>query len=218
MKRRVYSWLMAVCMLVLAIAPAAVVTAEEDLYFPEIELEMGTGEETRGDGDELGNLNDANMGVIGSLTQKDWAAAAAAVRKNGAWRDDLVHVAESQIGYAETSNGLTIYHDDKTKEQEAWTALFVNWVADQADLTTKQFPRGNTYAALRSAMDKVHALKKISRTAYPAAGDLLMIDNGAQKLVGIVSYVSNGYATVIHGDDHGKVTRSTVQLMTSSVR
>ena len=53
MKRRVYSWLMAVCMLVLAIAPAAVVTAEEDLYFPEIELEMGTGEETRGDGAEM---------------------------------------------------------------------------------------------------------------------------------------------------------------------
>ena len=217
MKRRVFSWLMALCMLVLAIAPTGVVLAEEELFFPEIELEVGKkDEETRGEGDELDNLNNANQGAIGSLAQKDWAAAAAAVRKTGDWRDDLVHVAESQVGYAEASNGLTIYHGEKS--QEDWTALFVNWVADQADLTTKQFPRGNTYAALRSAMDKVHALKKISRTAYPTSGDLLMIDTGSQKLVGIVVYVSNGYATVIHGDDNGKVTRATVQLMTSTVR
>ncbi|MBE5809956.1 MAG: hypothetical protein E7318_03370 [Clostridiales bacterium] len=216
MKRRVVSWLMAVCMLVLAMAPTGIVLAE-DLYFPEIELEVGKkDEETRGEGDELDNLNNANQGAIGSLAQKDWAAAAAAVSKTGDWRDDLVHMAESQVGYAEASDGMTIYHDEKA--QEDWTALFVNWAADQAGLTAKQFPRGNSYAALRSAMDKVHALKKISRTAYPTSGDLLMIDTGSQQLVGIVVYVSNGYATVIHGDDNGKVTRSTVQLMTSSVR
>ena len=102
MKRRVFSWLMALCMLVLAIAPTGVVLAEEELFFPEIELEVGKkDEETRGEGDELDKLNNTNQGAIGSLAQKDWAAAAAAVLKSGDWRDDLVHVAESQVGYAE---------------------------------------------------------------------------------------------------------------------
>ena len=216
MKRRMISWLMAVCMLVLAMAPAAIVTAEE-LTFPEIELEMGQNEETRGE-DELGGLNNANLGGIGSLTQKDWAAMAAAIKRTGAWREDMVNIARTQIGYAQPSSGLTMYHIEKTEKIEDWTALFVNWVADQAGLTTKQFPRGDEYATLRTAMDKVHALKKISRTAYPTAGDLLLIDDGTHKLVGIVEYVANGYANVIHGDDHGKVTRTSHQLMTSSVK
>ena len=216
MKRRMISWLMALCMLVLAVAPTGVVVAEE-LYFPEIELEVGKNEETRGE-DELGSLNNSNLGGIGALTQKDWAAAAKTIRLTGAWREDIVNIARTQIGYSENSNGLTIYHDEKAEEATDWTALFVNWVADQAGLTTKQFPHANEYASLRSAMDKVHALKKISRTAYPTAGDLLLIDDGSHKLVGIVEYVSNGYANVIHGDDHGKVTRSNWQLMTSSVR
>lgn len=217
MKRRMISWLMAVCMLVLAIAPAGVVSAEE-LYFPEIELEVGKGEETRGEGDELGSLNNSNLGGIGALTQKDWAAAAASIQMTGAWREDIVNIARTQIGYSENSDGLTIYHDEDAEEPTDWTALFVNWVADQAGLNTKKFPRGNDYASLRTAMDKVHALKKISRTAYPTAGDLLLIDDGSHKLVGIVEYVANGYANVIHGDDHGKVTRTNHQLMTSSVK
>lgn len=210
MKRRIISWLTAVCIMVPAMAPAVAV-AESELEFPEIELELGTNDETRSEGDELGNLNDENAAIMESLGKKDWAALAAAAYKTGDWREDLVAVAESQIGYSEDSAGLTIY-DARTKEdREAveWTAMFISWVAEKAGLTKKQFPRSESYQDMRRQMNKLHALKKISRADYPVSGDLAIIEVKGQKLIGVIAYVANGYATIIHGDDNGKVTRTT---------
>ncbi len=224
MKQRVLSCLMALCLLLTAVAPGLVVWAEENnaLEFPEIELELSTKpEEPRSDEeDELGQINSGNAAAMESLGKTDWQARADKVVRTGDWREDLVHLAESQVGYQEDSHGHTIYGgDDEEDAQPAdWTSLFINWLADQADLTSRQFPRGESYKDLRKKMDRAGALKKISRANYPVSGDIAFIENGDQKLVAVIVYVANGYATVIHGDDQGRVTRVTYQVDTSAFR
>lgn len=218
MKRRVLSYLLAACMVTLAVVPAAVWAEEADLYFPPvIDMELGSKEETRSeDATELDKINSDNAASMGSLSKTDWNAKANAAPRTGDWRDDLVALAESQVGYQEGSDGLTIYDQrpEKEKEPVEWTALFISWIADKAGLSKRDFPRGESYEALRQSMNKVHALKKISRANYPNYGDLAMIQTEDAQLVGVIIYVSNGYASVIHGDDNGKVTRSTWQVGT----
>ena len=209
MKRRWLSCLLAVCLLAAALPVSA---GAEMLDFPEIELEMTPNEETRGEGDELDKINKENSGLLESLGKTDWYAAADKALRTGDWREDLVAVAESQIGYQENAQGLTIYDARPAEEQQepvAWTALFINWVAEKAGLSKKEFPRGEDYKALRKALDKVDAVVKISRANYPVSGDIAFIEKDGQQLVGIITYVANGYATIIHGDDNGRVTRCT---------
>lgn len=219
MKRRWLSCLLAACLLTLAVMPVS--AHAEELDFPEIELELGTKEETRGEGDDLDKVNNENTGLLESLGKKDWNAAANKVVKTGDWREDLVAVAESQIGYQQDSAGLTIYDVRPVEEQTEpveWTALFINWVAEKAGLSKKEFPRGEDYKALRKAMDKVHALKQISRANYPVSGDVAFIEKDGQQLVGVITYVANGYATIIHGDDNGRVTRNTYLVDTKEFK
>ena len=206
MKRRIVATLLAMSLLV-AMAPATAIGEEElELSFSANELVQNKTENT--DGSVLDNVTNQNAAIMEALGQKDWNALAEAVKLTGDWRDDLVNVAESQVGYAETSDGMTIY-TTWAEEEEAveWTALFVSWVAEKAGLSSREFPRGNSYDKLRSAMNKVKAVKKITRNAYPTAGDLAFIEHEGQKLVGIVTYVSNGYASMILGDMNGRVVK-----------
>lgn len=215
MKRRMMSLLAAAMMLTTAIVPASYAFAEEDLV-----LSVPGNEQVMDKTDEesvLDEMNSANESILGALGKKDWEALAKSVEKTGDWREDLVAIAQSQVGYTEESDGTTIYADWAGYENGAnWTALFVNWVANKAGLTTKQFPSGDSYASLVNAMRKVNAVKTISRSNYPVSGDLALIKANGQELVAFVVYVSNGYASVIHGDDQGAVTRVTYRVSSSN--
>lgn len=206
MKRRIVAMLLS---LILALMPVAGTMAEEEeLFFSGNDLTQDKAENHGGSA--LDNEKDQSASILESLGQKDWDALADAVKLSGDWRDDLVAVAQSQVGYAEESNGMTVYTQAAGKKAGAdWTALFINWVAEKADLSSREFPRGDSYKALRSAMNKVKAVKTISRSSYPTAGDLAFIESGSTKLVGIVTYVSNGYASIIAGDVNGRVVKDT---------
>ena len=63
----------------------------------------------------------------------DWAAKAASVKLTGKWRDDLVAIAQTQLGYTE-EDGVSLYGEWNGTPDADWTALFINWVATQAGL------------------------------------------------------------------------------------
>lgn len=215
MKRRMMSLLAAVVLLATAGAPVTVVWAEEELSLSVSENEMVLDKDNEKSDAEniLDQMNNANESILGALGKKDWEKLAKSVEKTGDWREDLVAVAQSQVGYKESSNGTTIYTKwAGYEDSRAWTALFVNWVAAQAGLSTKEFPSAGSYDGLVSAMKNVGAVKGISRSTYPTAGDLALIEADGQKLAAIVVYVSNCFASVIHGDDKGEVTRTTYKV------
>lgn len=215
MIRRVLALLLTAGLLMAMIPMGAL--AEDELFFspndPVQERDENDEEKS-----ELDKLKDMNAAIMEALGKKDWEALAKKVSLTGDWRTDLVKLAESQLGYQEEKDGMTLYTRWAGLEKEAeekkieWTALFVNWVADQIGLDKKEFPQGTTYKALRSRMNDLGALKKISRSSYPVSGDLALIEVGGKKLVGIVVYVGNDYASVIHGGDNGRVTKESYQV------
>lgn len=204
--KRVLAFLLAACM---AILPTVSIVAEDEeieVFISESELILGRDDASEGDSD-LDNLNNANASIVEQLGKKDWTALAAEAKKKGDWREDIVSVAQTQVGFVQEKNGMTIYTAwAEYEEAQDWTTLFVNWVAVQAGLTEKQFPHMDTYQAFTQRMKKLGALKDITRASYPMSGDLALIEKDGQQLVGVVVYVSNGVASVIIGDDNGAVT------------
>lgn len=211
MKHKLISLLMALCLLMLLSGG----TYAEDLSLPDNKLEMGSAPAGTTGGSLSDVVLDANASLIGSLGKKDWEAKAAAVKRTGNWRKDLVAVAQSQIGYQQPSDGKTLYAlwAGYEKPVEEWNPLFINWVVSQASLTRTQIPQIKGYEDIRKQMDKLHALKKVSRSSYPASGDLALMVVDGQKLVGIVDYINNGYATVILGDNKGRITKETYPVI-----
>lgn len=208
MKRKVMALLTAALLLAGTVLPVNGVWAEEEL-----ELTVSGGEQVQTKGDDLSDLLDQiinnNASIMGSLGQTDWNAVADSVVKTGKWRDDLVAVAQTQEGYRAEANGDTIY--TQWAEQPAgtaWDAMFVSWAAEKAGLTEKQFPRGNSFDELKAAMKKVGAVKEISRANYPNTGDVALLKVQDAEIAGVVAYVSNGYAAVIHARN-GEVVRET---------
>ncbi len=179
-----------------------VVYEEEDLIFKENDPAVSKDHEA---GSELDKINDANASAVGSLGKKDWLALAKKARRTGLWRDDMVSVAISQVGYAQEKDGTTLYG----QHADGWTALFIAWLADQAGVPEAHFPRESSYSDMCARLEKMGAVKKITRTTYPVNGDLALIEAQSRQLLGVVAYVSDGYAAVIHGDDNGRVTRTT---------
>ena len=209
MIRRVLAILLAVCLL--AAMPFVASAEDEELVFTPNDQVQEKGDEDKSEMDELKDLSSS---IIESLGKKDWDALANKVKLKDDWREDLVNVAESQIGYQQEKDGMTLYTRWAGKEEpvEDWTAYFINWVADKAGLKKADFPRYWSYSSLRSKMDGIKAVRSISRADYPVSGDLALIEKDGQKLVGFVVYVSNDYASVIHGDDNGRVAKETYRV------
>lgn len=209
MIRRVLTMLLTVGML-LTMLPAAAL-ADEELSFSPKDPVQQKGEEDKSDFDHFKDLSASIMEALGN---KDWDALAEKVKMTGDWREDLVNLAQSQIGYEQEKDGMTLYTRWAGMDEvvEDWSAYFINWVADKIGLKEKVFPLGWSYKSLRSKMDGMLALKKISRSSYPASGDLALIEVKGQKLVGIVVYISNDWASVIHGDDNGRVTKENYKV------
>lgn len=211
MKRRVISMLAALTLLATASAPCALVYAEGD-----VELTVSTEGtlQNKGDGEngDLDSILDANASVMGALGSTTWTVRAESVQKTGKWRDDLIAVAQSQVGYAQSADGTSLYGEWLGEPSAAWDAAFVSWVADQAGLTEKQFPHAATYDEMVEKLTKWNAVKKITRANYPNPGDIALLSVGGESRMGIVAYVSGGYAAVICGNDAGAVTRATYQI------
>lgn len=163
--------------------------------------------------DEMALAKMQSADVITTLGQKDWAALAAEVVLSGDWRSDLVHMAQSQVGYQASPDGTTRYAQDMGLDGEGeWSAVFVSWAAEMIGLSDSDFPRCATRDSLFDAMDSLQAVKPITRHSYPTYGDLALLNVDGQQRAGIVEMVDEGYASIIHGDDHGKVTRVTYRV------
>lgn len=204
--------------MVLAVMPALQITAEEmEMEFVKTPDEIVIDRSDKTDEENtLEDVKDVSESLLEMLGKKEWTELAESVRKTGDWREDIVSVAKTQVGYTQAEDGMTFYTVwAELKEPQPWTALFISWVAMQTGIPEEVFPRLETYDAFIQHMTDIRAYKQITRSNYPVPGDLALIrkdiiqENG-EKLpvmhIGVVAYVSNGLASVVLGDDLGAVT------------
>lgn len=165
MKHKALSLLAAAIMLSASFPAATAFAGEELVLTPPTPSLQTKGEEDKDDHESLiDKINGGNAAIMGALGKKDWEALAKAAPRTKDWREDLIAIAQTQIGYTENSDGMTHYTEwAKLEEPTEWNALFVSWIADQAGLKERHFPHGVSYDELRSKLSKMGAVKKIGR-------------------------------------------------------
>ena len=158
-------------------------------------------------------------------TPLDWEKMFEDYPYSGDLREDLVGIACTQVGYAESKlnfeldsdgvrHGYTRYGAWYGAPYRDWSAMFVSFCLNYADADSDEAP-GNTGA---SSMAK--AWNRLGKYApaeeyIPVEGDLVFLKENA---VGIVADVRGSTFDAICGDIDDAVSRETFSLTSSSIK
>ena len=135
-------------------------------------------------------------------TASDWSAMFAPVTLTGDWNEDLVAVAKTQIGYTESAanyivndageqKGYTRYGAWAGNPYANWSAMFVSFCLNYAEIPTAQMPQA---AGVPGFAEKLTNKGIYNTGAYePKSGDLEFVDtdgNGSADHMGIAYTVN----------------------------
>ncbi len=147
-------------------------------------------------------------------TAADWEAAFANIELTGDWAEDLLAVANTQIGYTESVlntitdengevKGYTRYGAKYQLPYSDWNALFVQFCMEYAGIPEDAMPE----------------MIEADDAFIPLKGDLVYFNQNDSTLVGIVSDVDqeNAYITVLVGDLDNSVQYAGYKLNDSSI-
>ena len=170
------------------------------------------------------SLDCYSNGTADTETILDWQEMFADYPYTGNLREDLVGIAKTQVGYAESAlnfevgsdgvrRGYTRYGAWYGTPYRDWSAMFVSFCLHYAGADPAQTP-GNTgtaaMAELWQALDKY-----VPADSYiPTDGDLVFFTDNT---VGIVAQVQNNTVQVIIGDADDAVCRQAVALSDASI-
>ncbi len=150
-------------------------------------------------------------------TEADWEATLPGESKlTGNWRDDLIVVAKSQIGYEESAKNYEVNSEGDTKGYTRygawygdaygdWCAMFVSFCLEYAEIDEAVMPRNancqNWIEILKQ--EKYDLYREADSDYIPQSGDLIFFEWGDGDAnsdhIGIVDTVSV--------DDSGKITK-----------
>lgn len=131
-----------------------------------------------------------------------WERSLSGVKLTGIWADDVISVAESQIGYKESKKNYIVTEDGKTKGYTRygdwygnaygdWCAMFVSFCLNYADIPQSAIPYE---ASCQRWIKATSGSLYYSASDYtPQKGDLIFFDwdnDGHSDHVGLVASVS----------------------------
>lgn len=156
-----------------------------------------------------------------------WEASVKDVELTGDWDKDLIEIAKSQIGYAESTKnwqadeehirrGYTRYGAWYSNPYGEWDSMFVSFCMNFADIPEEEIPR-NSGAYSWSAALAEKGLYCATEGYNPSAGDIVFFDNdadGKADRAGIVAEIieetseSAGLLRTIEGDLYDAVSEA----------
>ena len=161
----------------------------------------------------------------------DWARSVRDAVLTGDWRQDLVSIAQTQIGYKESKRNFII--DEEGKQQgytrygawygasySEWCGMFVSFCLKYAGIPESDFPREANCAAWKELLIRAGVYEDSERSYSPQAGDLIFFNWDGQnvpKHVGIVEKVENGRVYTIEGNSSKKVRRRDYALNSGDI-
>lgn len=157
-------------------------------------------------------------------TSADWQAMFASYPYTGNLRQDLVGIANTQVGYTEsalnfqigedgTRRGYTRYGAWYGAPYSDWSAMFVSFCLNYAGADQAQTP-GNSGADSMAEQWKQLGKYAAAGEYVPVIGDLAFFTN---HTVGIVTDVQSSTCYVIKGDVDGTVCGSSVSVADGSI-
>ncbi|MGN0801576.1 MAG: SH3 domain-containing protein, partial [Candidatus Faecivicinus sp.] len=161
----------------------------------------------------------------------DWARSVRDAVLTGDWRQDLVRIAQTQIGYEESKRNFII--DEEGKQQgytrygawygasySEWCGMFVSFCLKYAGIPERDFPREANCAAWKELLIRAGVYEDSERSYSPQPGDLIFFNWDGQnvpKHVGIVEKVENGRVYTIEGNSSKKVRRRDYSLNSGDI-
>lgn len=131
---------------------------------------------------------------------EDWSRSVSCVKLTGNWRSDLIAVAESQLGYTESSRNYRVDEDGETKKGYTrygewygdpygdWDAMFVSFCLDYAGV--KDFPLEASCPCWTEILQKEeYGLYRTKEAYTPKAGDLIFLDTDGNSIADHVGLV-----------------------------
>ncbi|MCD8017516.1 MAG: fibro-slime domain-containing protein [Oscillospiraceae bacterium] len=140
----------------------------------------------------------------------------------GVWADDVVAIAQSQLGYTESTSNFVLDEDGVTRkgytrygawvenEYGDWDAMFASFCLYYAEVSTDDFPESTGAYAWSVKLQECELYADAAEYA-PIAGDIVFFDTDEDEdsradRVGIVTEINedDGELTVIEGDCAGE--------------
>ena len=180
--------------------------------------------------DALGNAVDSAattpVAVNVREDESDWAASVRDVELTGDWREDILAVAKSQLGYEESKRnfivrpdgsvqGYTRYGDWYGLEYEEWCAMFVSFCLNYAQIPAADFPRESGCQPWIEDLAWIGLYEDDEDKYEPQPGDLIFFqweNDDRASHVGVVEYVADGWVHTIEGNSAASVRRQEYAL------
>ena len=178
--------------------------------------EMGTQSLTAAVTDALGQTAMAKVELpVAEKISEDVAATVRSIELTGDWAQDLIAIAESQIGYQESETSFRIDADGRQhgytryglwygNAYGEWCGMFVSFCLNYAKIPEADFPREANCIKWRSALKAIAVYEDDEDTYTPAPGDLIFFDITGETddpgHVGIVTRVDGDKIYTIEGN------------------
>jgi hypothetical protein len=152
-------------------------------------------------------------------TREEWEASIGEIERSGDWREDLLKVAVTQLGYTESQRdfivrsdghkqGYTRYGDWCGHPYSEWCAMFIYFSMEYAGIPQELCPRSGNCVEWRDAFRAMNAYEEDARTYIPRSGDVMFFDPDGGKTpehVGIVYGTDGERLVTIEGNVEGSV-------------
>lgn len=150
-----------------------------------------------------------------------WERSVSGVELTGIWADDIVSIAQTQLGYEESIQNYIVTEDGEMKgitrygqwygdPYGDWSGMFASFCLNYAQIPASAVPRGEYCQDWISALSDC-GLYRAAGSCLPLRGDIVFLDqdyDGCAELAGFVSAVSDtGTLTVIEGDYNDAVAQ-----------
>ena len=150
-----------------------------------------------------------------------WERSVSGVELTGIWADDIVSIAQTQLGYEESIQNYIVTEDGEVKgitrygqwygdPYGDWSGMFASFCLNYAQIPASAVPRGEYCQDWISALSEC-GLYRAAGSCSPLRGDIVFLDqdyDGCAELAGFVSAVSDtGTLTVIEGDYNDAVAQ-----------
>ena len=160
-----------------------------------------------------------------------WESTFENVELTGDWREDVLAIARTQIGYHESTSdfiidaegnmkGYTRYGDWYGVEHEDWCAMFVAFCLNYADVSRSDYPWDAGCEAFRNNVRSFGAY--VSAGDYdPQPGDLIFFEDDEYRNqaghIGVVERVSDTTVYTIEGNSASEVRCKSYSLNDSNI-
>ena len=149
-----------------------------------------------------------------------WENSVSGVELTGVWAEDVIAIAESQLGYTESERNYTVTGDGARKGYTRygdwygdpygdWSAMFVSFCLYYAGISRQSVPYASDCAGWVGTLSgEAWGLYRNMEGNSPQKGDIVFLDtdaDGSADHAGLVASVSGGSLQIIAGDSENRV-------------